>query len=80
MSFSKKVRKYLHRRGIEKGIPVVYSWEKPITQFEYKAEVVEELVTQRGRKRSTLGSVVYLPAIMGLWASSFILRKLSDKI
>ncbi|MCF7858486.1 MAG: tRNA threonylcarbamoyladenosine dehydratase [Candidatus Cloacimonetes bacterium] len=77
---AKKVRKYLHRRGIEKGIPVVYSWEKPITQFDYKAEVVEELVTQRGRKRSTLGSVVYLPAIMGLWASSFILRKLADKI
>ncbi|NQT65134.1 MAG: tRNA threonylcarbamoyladenosine dehydratase, partial [FCB group bacterium] len=39
-----------------------------------------EWVSGRGRKRGTLGSVVYLPAIMGMWAASYVLRKLAGKI
>ncbi|MDO9577873.1 MAG: tRNA threonylcarbamoyladenosine dehydratase [Candidatus Cloacimonadales bacterium] len=77
---AKKVRKYLHRRGIESGIPVIYSYEKPIAQFDHKAGAEEEWVSGRGRKRGTLGSVVYLPAIMGMWAASYVLRKLAGKI
>jgi len=77
---AKKVRKYLHRRGIEKGIPVVYSYEKPIPQFDHDAGSEAEWISGRGRKRGTLGSVVYLPAIMGMWAASYVLRKLAEKI
>ncbi len=77
---AKKVRKYLHRRGIDKGIPVVYSYEKPIPQFDHDAGAGEEWISGRGRKRGTLGSVVYLPAIMGMWAASYVLRKLAGKI
>ena len=77
---AKKVRKYLHRRGIEKGIPVIYSFEKPIPQFEHDAGSEADWVSGRGRKRGTLGSVVYLPAIMGMWAASYVLRKLSGKL
>ncbi len=76
---AKKVRKYLHRRGIEKGIPVVYSFEKPIPQFDHDAGAEAEWVSGRGRKRGTLGSVVYLPAIMGMWAASYVLRNLAGK-
>lgn len=76
---AKKVRKYLHRRGIEGGIPVIYSYEKPIPQFDHSAGAEAEWVSGRGRKRGTLGSVVYLPAIMGMWAASYVLRKLSGK-
>ena len=71
---AKKVRKYLHRRGINKGIPVVYSYEKPIPQFDHEAGAEAEWVSGRGRKRGTLGSVVYMPAIMGMWAASYVLR------
>ncbi len=73
---AKKVRKYLHRRGINKGIPVVYSYEKPIPQFDHEAGAEAEWVSGRGRKRGTLGSVVYMPAIMGMWAASYVLRVL----
>jgi len=77
---ARKVRKYLHRRGIYKGIPVLFSTEEPIPQFDFEAGSEEEWVSNRGRKRGTLGSVVYLPAIMGMWATSYVLRKLAGKI
>jgi len=77
---ARKVRKYLHRRGIYKGIPVLFSTEEPIPQFDFEAGSEEEWVSDRGRKRGTLGSVVYLPAIMGMWATSYVLRKLAGKI
>ena len=77
---AKKVRKYLHRRGITEGIPVIYSYEKPIAQFAHEAGAEAEWISGRGRKRGTLGSVVYLPAIMGMWAASYVLRKLAGKI
>ena len=77
---ARKVRKYLHRRGIYKGIPVIFSSEQPIPQFGFEAGSEEEWVSTRGRKRGTLGSVVYLPAIMGMWAASYVLRKLAGKI
>jgi tRNA threonylcarbamoyladenosine dehydratase len=76
---ARAVRKYLHRRGIYKGIPVIFSSEEPIPQFAYEAGSDKEWVSSRGRKRGTLGSVVYLPAIVGMWAASFVLRKLSGK-
>ena len=74
---ARKVRKYLHRRGIFKGIPVIFSLEKPIPQFDFEEGSIDEWVGERGRKRGTLGSVVYLPAIMGLWAASYVLQKLT---
>ncbi|RLC51706.1 MAG: tRNA threonylcarbamoyladenosine dehydratase [Candidatus Cloacimonadota bacterium] len=76
---ARKVRKYLHRRGIFQGIPVIFSLEKPIPQFDFEEGSKEEWLGSRGRKRGTLGSVVYLPAIMGMWAASYVLRKLADK-
>ena len=77
---ARKVRKYLHRRGIYQGIPVIFSTETPIPQFDFEAGSEEDWTTTRGRKRGTLGSVVYLPAIMGMWAASYVLRKLAGKI
>ena len=75
---ARKIRKYLHRRGIISGIPVIYSTEKPIPQFDFEEGSEEEWFTTRGRKRGTLGSVVYIPAIMGMWAASYVLRKLAE--
>jgi tRNA A37 threonylcarbamoyladenosine dehydratase len=77
---AKKVRKYLHRRGIDSGIPVVYSFEKPVPQFPHETGAEAEWITGRGRKRGTLGSVAYMPAIIGMWAASYVLQNLSVKI
>jgi tRNA A37 threonylcarbamoyladenosine dehydratase len=48
-------------RGIEKGIPVVYSLEAP----------------QAVVKTSTPGSMVFVPASAGLLMASYIVRKLT---
>ena len=76
---AKMVRKYLRRRGISKGIPVIYSHETPIPQYPPEAGTDQEWVDGRGRKRGTLGSVVYMPAIFGMWAASYVLRELAGK-
>jgi tRNA A37 threonylcarbamoyladenosine dehydratase len=73
---ARKIRKYLHRRAIHKGIPVLYSTEQPIPQFAHDMGSAQEWENGRGRKRGTLGSVVYMPAIMGMWAASYVLRQL----
>ncbi len=74
---AKRVRKYLRRRGIESGIPVIYSLEKPIPQFAFEEGSEEELGSTRGRQRGTLSSISYLPAIMGMWAASYLIRNVA---
>jgi tRNA A37 threonylcarbamoyladenosine dehydratase len=58
---AKSVRKQARMRGIEKGIPVVYSLEAP----------------QAVVKNSTPGSMVFVPASAGLLMASYIVRKLT---
>lgn len=58
---AKSVRKQARMRGIEKGIPVVYSLEAP----------------QAVVKISTPGSMVFVPASAGLLMASYIVRKLT---
>ncbi len=75
---AKQLRKYLRNRGITTGIPVVNSFETIyVKQLDYKDGSEEEWELERGRKRGTLGSVGYLPAIMGLWAASYVLRNIA---
>ena len=57
---AKTVRKRLRQMGIEKGITVVYSLEKP----------------QCVHKSSTPGSMVFVPGSAGLLMASYIVRKL----
>lgn len=68
----KRVKKYLRKRGITNDIPVVYSIEQPVLSAE---PITAE--TYRGRNRVVIGSVSYIPVIMGCWAASFVLRSLS---
>lgn len=68
-----KLRKYLRKRGISKGFDVVYSYEKPLMKF-----VEENNSVDRGLKRKALGSIMYLPAIVGLFASSYAIRKIAE--
>lgn len=61
-----QVRRKLRRKGIEPDIPCVYSTERVcnLPNSAVLQDAVEEDYYQRGRKRSTLGS---LPAVTGMF-------------
>lgn len=73
-TLASRVRKYLRRRGITKGIPVVYSEELPIKDYlkEGRCEALE--ASTRGRDRTLVGSISYYPAIMGMMMASYVIR------
>lgn len=74
---ARRVRKFLRRRGIDSGIPVIYSSEESIKEFAEDTTPLDESISVRGRSRVTIGSVGYMPAIMGMWAASYVIRNLS---
>ncbi|MGL4293476.1 MAG: tRNA threonylcarbamoyladenosine dehydratase [Bacteroidales bacterium] len=68
-TLARAVRKRLVKLGIRKGIPVVFSTEKPD-----KSSV---LLTENERnKKSTVGTISYMPAIFGCFLASYVIRKL----
>lgn len=72
---ARRVRKFLGRRGIKAVFPCVYSSELPLKPEE-DIDSPDELIIQRGRQRQTIGSVSYMPAIMGMTAASWIIRQI----
>ncbi len=72
---AKRVRKFLRRRGINGGFPCVYTSESPIIP-EDDADAPDELIIHRGRERKTVGSISYMPSIMGMMAASWVIREL----
>lgn len=72
---ARRVRKFLRRRGIKKNIPAIYTDETPAPQSE---NINEEDTVSRGRQRGTISSISYLPAMMGMWAASYVIDKLSS--
>jgi len=73
---AKRVRKFLRRRGITTDIPVVFSSEKPIKPDIDDDDNSDEIIIHRGRQRKTIGSISYMPAIMGMIAASYVIRDL----
>ncbi len=67
---ARQVRKRLHKDGIKSGISVVYSCE------EVKKEYVLETIGERNKK-STVGTISYLPAIFGCFVASKVIRDLT---
>lgn len=67
--FAFMVRKYLHRKGIRKGITVVYSPE-PVR----KESIVE--TTGEDNKRSVVGTISYMPAVFGCFCAGYVLQEL----
>ncbi|WP_432819465.1 tRNA threonylcarbamoyladenosine dehydratase [Trichloromonas sp.] len=65
---AKILRKELRKRGIESGVPVVYSTEefRPLTGADPEA----------GRRRVTLGSSSYIPPLFGLTMAGEVIREL----
>ncbi|MDI3503715.1 MAG: tRNA threonylcarbamoyladenosine dehydratase [Candidatus Cloacimonadota bacterium] len=72
---ARRVRKQLRRRGIKLDFPCVYSAEKTLLP-DPEITSAEELTIQRGRKRQVIGSISYMPAIMGMMAASWVIRNI----
>jgi len=68
-TLAKMVRKRLHKLGIRKGIPVVFSTEKP--DMDAIVEVENEEC-----KKTTAGTVSYMPAIFGCFLASYVIRNI----
>lgn len=68
-ALAKAVRKRLRAMGLNKGIPVVFS-----TEIANPEAIIE--VTNEQCKRSTAGTVSYMPAIFGCYLASYVIRNI----
>ena len=67
-SLAKMLRKRLHRRGIKKGVKVVFS-----TELTDKSKIIIE---DGQNKKSTVGTISYMPPVFGCFIASAIIRDL----
>ncbi|MBN2237071.1 MAG: tRNA threonylcarbamoyladenosine dehydratase [Bacteroidales bacterium] len=65
------LRKRLHKLGIFKGFPVVFSSE----QVHPKSVI---FVEGEANKKTTVGTISYMPALFGLHMASVVIRELID--
>ena len=77
------VRKELRKRGISRGIKVVYSPEPALTPLTPTADCAANCICPGGmgnctRKRQIPGSISFVPAVAGLMAASVVVRDLLD--
>lgn len=68
-ALAKAVRKRLRAMGLNKGIPVVFS-----TEIANPEAIIE--VTNEQCKRSTAGTISYMPAIFGCYLASYVIRNI----
>lgn len=66
---SKAVRKRLQKMGMKRKLPVVFSTE----QADLEAVM---LVDGEQNKKSTAGTVSYMPAVFGCYLAEYVIRKL----
>ena len=69
---AKAVRKRLQAAGIKKGLKVVFSTE----QTERKSIIRTD---EERNKKSTVGTISYLPAIFGCYLAAYVIEKLIQK-
>ena len=74
---ARRVRKYLKRWGVDCNFPCVYSSEIPKKIFKDIPSPDEDLI-HRGRERGKVGTISYMPAIMGMMAASWIIRQIVE--
>jgi len=68
-ALAKVVRKRLRGKGVKKGIPVVFSTEPA------NPDAIIEVENERN-KRTTVGTVSYMPATFGCFLASYVIRNI----
>jgi len=71
------VRRRLRRRGIHSGIRCIYSIEPAASQAEGLDP--EETDPEKGRPRTPIGSISFIPGIFGLWAAAEVVQYILTK-
>ncbi|SMO58830.1 tRNA A37 threonylcarbamoyladenosine dehydratase [Saccharicrinis carchari] len=71
-NLARMVRKRLYQHGIRKGVPVIYSSE--IVPREYIVKTEGER-----NKKTTVGTISFMPALFGCWAASKVIRDLTGR-
>lgn len=66
---SKAVRKHLQKMGMKRKLPVVFSTE----QADPNAVI---LIDNEQNKKSTTGTVSYMPAVFGCYLAEYVIRKI----
>ena len=66
---SKAVRKRLHKMGVRHKLPVVFSSEAA----DQNAVI---LIDNEQNKKSTAGTISYMPAVFGCYLAEYVIRKL----
>ncbi len=69
---ARAVRTRLRKMGVKGKLPVVFSTESP------RAEAVQEVTGERN-KRTTVGTVSYMPAIFGCFLAAYVIRRLTQQ-
>ena len=72
---ARRVRKLLNKKGIRGHFPCVYSSELPIIP-ENDVSIEDSIIKDRQRK--VIGSISYLPAVMGLMAAAYVIRSILE--
>ncbi len=71
-ALAKAVRKRLQKMGIRRGLPVVFTTEQADRNAVFESDTEQN-------KKSTVGTISYLPAIFGCFLASYVIRKITGK-
>ncbi|HOE91748.1 MAG TPA: tRNA threonylcarbamoyladenosine dehydratase [Candidatus Cloacimonadota bacterium] len=74
---AKRLKKLLRRYGVTKDFPVVFSSEKPIG-IEVDEPIILNEIRPDSIPKTTVGSISYMPAIMGMMAASWVIRSIIE--
>lgn len=72
-TLARSVRKRLNKMGIKKGLPTVFTTEIPDKNAVFES-------TNERNKKSTVGTISYLPPLFGCYLASYVIRNLTGKI
>ena len=74
---AKVMRKELRARGVD-SLKVLYSTEPALKPFSQPAETTGGTAEEQNTRRSTPGSIAYVPSVAGLLLAGEVLKDISQ--
>ncbi|MEH0020330.1 MAG: tRNA threonylcarbamoyladenosine dehydratase [Desulfobacter sp.] len=75
---ARMVRQRLRRRGLDHGVPCVYSVETPRNKQPFNPEDAVDALQGHGRARAPIGTVAWVPGCFGLTLASEAIKLITD--
>ena len=73
---ARMVRRRLRRRGLDSGVPCVYSIEPPLNKAPFQEKDAVDLLGGHGRPRPPIGSAAWVPGCFGLTIAGMVVDTL----